>query len=324
MSRLMTVRDLVDEVRSLLDEENEDTIRDVEDIIPSLNRAYNKAWETISDSYPEPILQLTDSISVTTQEYTLPENLFEDKIKRIEWKSSNGELIKADRINYSDLWKYEITGSLNAPNMYAIYGRTVRFIGVPNGNYTMRLWALKEPERLVLPDGRITRTGTSGGDTFFSITEVNEDFDPEAGDLDSYINVIDGQTGEYKATYQVKSYSSNRVILRNTSDRSTVLNRTVTGGATYSTINIDDYICHVKGSCIPQLFHTCYNFIVQYSLAELKRNKLGMPYDIDSQLVQGFEKDLKDTFMGREQAAKIQKTNVWWKSNRYYFRRRGM
>ena len=50
-SQIIAVNDLIDEVRSMLDEDNRTSVSDTADILPALNRAQNYAANILSRHY---------------------------------------------------------------------------------------------------------------------------------------------------------------------------------------------------------------------------------------------------------------------------------
>jgi hypothetical protein len=259
---LYTVQNLVDEVRSLIDESNSDSVDDTDDILPALNRAQDFAFDIYARKYPEPIL--THSVlelNGTDQEYDVPEDTFEDRILKIEMNVTPGgsSFRECQRISYRDITNYETTGKSNTPYYYAIIGRKIRFIPAPTGTYQARLWKLRNPEKLVLPQGRITMVNTASN--YVILDSTGDDLTTESDQLGSYVNVIDGQTGEIRGTLQIASLNENKVSFRSVPTRSTVLNRTVVGSFTSTMIEQDDYLCHVQGTCVPYYGRPTSNFL---------------------------------------------------------------
>jgi hypothetical protein len=83
MSAPITVTDLVDQVRSLMDEENTVTISSSE-ILQALNRAQDYATDLLSRHYPDPLLARSTTTTVAGQQaYEMPEDIFEDKLQKI-------------------------------------------------------------------------------------------------------------------------------------------------------------------------------------------------------------------------------------------------
>ena len=69
MSRNITVDDIINELRSLTDEFNEDQLQAERDILPELNRAQERAYQILSRVYPEPLLTYVEVTGVTGYEY---------------------------------------------------------------------------------------------------------------------------------------------------------------------------------------------------------------------------------------------------------------
>jgi hypothetical protein len=160
--------------------------------------------------------------------------------------------------------------------------------------------------------GRITSFDGTANELY--LNEVSANFDPATSTdpFDGYVNIVDGQTGEIKLSAQIRSWDgADTLTLKTSPDRSTVLNRTISTGAIGSQICVDDYVCHIKGTCVLYFFDTVHSFVVQYAASEMKR-KLGYAYDVDQQLLKDFESDVKKTYMGRESKMRICQNNPSW------------
>jgi hypothetical protein len=319
MSRILyTTQNLVDEVRSLLDEQNADSVDTTLDILPSLNRAQDFAFDVYARVYPEPILQPVDfPITGGVADYAIPEDVFEDRILKIEFQV-NGSYRECQRISYRDISNYESASVTNMPAYYCIFGRTIRFISTPSGTYNARLWQLRNPEQLVLPQGRITKINTTSN--YVILDEAGSDLTTESDQLGSYVNWIDGQTGEIRATLQIASLNEDKVQFRPVPARSSVLNRTVTGSIP-TTAGEDDYLCSIAGICVPYYGRPTGNFMIGYSVAELSELKLGGPEGAADKLVTKFEQQVERSWVGRERQMRIQKRSQNWgvPSRRWYF-----
>ncbi len=314
MSRGFLVDDIINEIRSLTDEWNEKQLSTTLDILPSLNRGQEKAYKSLSRIYPEPILTYTDVTGIVTREYPLPENIWEDKINRMEWFSSEDVRPRPCQNVSLRLLAASTTQiqSVDSPENHAIFSRTIRFNAQPTGRFTLRIWHLREIDPLVRVYGRIT--SFDGVNNELYLNEVSSDFDPASSTdpFDGYINVVDGQTGQVKISAQIRSWDgADTLTLKSAPDRSLVLNRTISTGAIGSTVAVDDYVCHVRGTCVLYFFDTVHSFIVQYAASEMKR-KLGYAYDVDQQLLKDFESDVKKTYMGREAKMRVCQNNPSW------------
>lgn len=325
MSKLLyTTQNLIDEVRNQVDEQNRDSVSTESDILPSLNRAQDYAFDILSRKYEEPILAYTTlNLVGGTIEYDIPENVFEDKIQKMEVivpSSSNTQATfrEIQRLSYRDITNYESTTKTNIPYYYCIIGRKIRLIPTPTGTYNARMWYLRNPEKLVLPQGRITVINTTSN--YVVVDSAGSELTTEADQLGSYVNVIDGQTGEIKGTLQIQILSENKVTFRTVPTRSTVLNRTVSGSLSSLSIGLDDYLSPVDGTCVPYYGRPVCNFLIQFAVAEITR-KLGGSADMEEKVLEKFEKQVERTWVGRETQLRIKKKSPNWgvPINRWWF-----
>lgn len=317
MTRAYSTKDMLEEVRSLLDEEDTDHIED-SDIIQSLGRAYTQAFITINDVYPEPLLERDTSVAGTSQEFTLPEHIMEDRLKYITFERG-GVQTRVDRVNVAEFWKYVSNQNAQTPRVYTIYGRTVRFDSNLTGSFNMILWYTRELDRLVLPIGTVSQHTS---DTVV-LTDADVDYSPDNNYLSSYVNVINGSTGEIRSSFQVLSWDGITMKVRSIPARTSVLDRPITSDI--STLTDDDYICPVAGTCVPLLSTTVSNFIMQYALSELKREKLGITNQMTEVLKRELAENLERVYQGRQTSVRIQKVGAFLGQprTRAFWRRRG-
>lgn len=322
-SLLYTSQNLADEVRSLLDEENVDSVDTERDILPSLNRGLVFAFDILARKYPEPILTYgTLSLTGGAPEYDIPEDTFEDRILKAEISvpsgAGGGTFREIERISYRDISNYESASRTNIPYYYCVVGRKLRFVPAPTGTYSARLWRLRNPEKLVLPQGRITHLNPTAN--YCIVDAIGGDLSTSSDELQSYVNVIDGQTGEIKKTLQIGSIDENKVTFRSSPSRSTVLNRDIDGSFTTDDITEDDYLCLIQGICVPYYGQPTCNFLVQYTVAEITR-KLGGSADTEEKILQKFEQQVERTWVGREKQTRVQKKSQVWgqPTRRWYF-----
>ena len=318
MPRGVIVDDIVNEIRSLIDEYNEAQVDDLIDILPSLNRGQEKATKVLTRVYPDPLLYPIEIVGVSTREIDMPENVWEDKVVRLEWISNNGNLIprECQRVDLRRLSQSETGQStVDRPDCYGVYDQKIRFNGVPNGVHNLRFWVVRETEPLVKAAARITDLDIASNTLYLG--ELSPTFDPFGSttfyDWNSYINIIDGQDGTVKGTVQIAGFNgTDTLTIRPVSDRALVMNRTIIqGGLANVLVNADDYICGIKGTCVQYFFDSFHAYCVQYAVAELKR-KLGYAYDADQTMLKDFEAELKKTYMGRSLMLRITQNNPNW------------
>lgn len=323
-SLLYTSQNLVDEVRSQLDEANRDSISTETDILPALCRANNYAFDSYSRKYPEPILNnMILPLLGKQAEYKIPENVFEDRVQKIEIQipagaTGNFTYREVQRISYRDLSDYESATQTNNPYYYAIYKRKIRFVPAPTGTYNARMWFLENPEKIVLPQGRVTLLNTTSN--YCIVDQLGDELATETDSLGSFVNWIDGQTGEIKGTLQIQSLSDNKITFRTTPARATILNRPLTGDLSSIGAEQDDYLCAVDGTCVPYFGDPTRNFLIEYAVAELMR-KLGGPADAEQKVLDKFEQQLERTWAGRETTLRVKKRSQAWGSplRRWYW-----
>lgn len=327
MSKLLyTVDNLVAEIRSMLDELNQDSVDTNRDILPALNRGQDYAFDILARRYPEPILKYSYMQLISDQaEYDIGEDTFEDRILKVEVEipsgSGNAQYREVQRISYRDLADYESSGQVNIPYYYCIYSRKIKFSVVPTGQYRMRIWKLRNPEKLVLPQGRITKINLASN--YIIVDQVGDTLTTEADQLDSYVNIVDGQSGEIKGSLQIQILNDNKMTFRTVPIRNEVLNRDIVGDLSSIDVSEDDYVCAIEGSCVPYYGQPTCNFLIQYGVSEISR-KLGGPSDQEEKILDKFEKQVERTWVKRENTLRIKKrSRVWglpvsrfWYSNR--------
>lgn len=315
MARLLyTVDDLVSGVRSLIDEANQDSVDTVADILPSLNRGQQYGSDILARKYPEPLLvhrtlQLTSGVA----EYSIPEDIFEDRLLKVEMQIPSGSSAtfrEVVRISYRDISNYESSIVTNIPIYYCVVGRVIRFVSTPSGTYSARIWALQEPEKLVLQQGRITHI--NAGARYVIVDSVGDQLTSESDQLGSYVNLIDGQTGIVKATLQIQNITDDKVSFRSVPQRGTVLNRTVVGELP-AELGQDDYLATVDGTCIP-LVAPLSNFLIEYTVAEMM-SKLGEDRTSEEAVLKKFEEQVERSWVGREKQMRVQKRSEKWGTN---------
>jgi hypothetical protein len=320
---LYTVEDLATAVRQMLDEQNRDAISTELDILPTLNRAADFAFDILARKYPEPILQYaTLDFQSGVSEYDIPEDVFEDRILKLETEiplgtAGRSNYIELNRISYRDISSYESVSTSSFPLYYCIIGRKIRVLPQPSGVYNARMWSIRNPEKLVMPQGRVTLLNTA--QNYLIVDAAGSDLTTESDQLNCYVNIVDGQTGDIKGTLQVQSIAGTKITFRSTPTRTTVLNRTVTGVLSDILVNQDDYICVSSGTCVPYYGKPTSNFLIQYTIAELVR-KLGGQADTEENILKKFEQQVERTWVGRQIDTRIKKkSNNWGVNTRRYF-----
>lgn len=325
--RVKTVSDLVADVRSLLDEANQASVKDKEDIIPSLNRAQDVASNILARHYESPLMTYTTMNTVSNQaEYPIPEDSFEERLEKVEVKVSN-LYYPLLRIDYRDVSLYETQNATAIPYYYAVVGNSFRLLPTSNGTYSLRVWYNKDPLPLVTPQGRITKVDTVN--QFVTLDAVGTDLTTENDNLNSFVNIIDGQTGKYKGTFQIKTLLNNRLTIKTIPSRTTVYNQTVSTSLAglveerdsnvSVTVNVDDLVCVAAGTCIPFFKKPFSNYLIQYAVADIRR-KLGGPADMEERIKKDLETLVERSWVGRQSSLRVTKrTDKWSNPVRRYW-----
>lgn len=313
--RLSTVADLVSEIREQIDELNTDAVNTESRILPTLNRGLEYAWDLLARRYPDQITRFnTITADAAITEYDLPEDCFEDRVLRVE-VNINGSYQEVRRIAPYDAWQFESTSPSSTPSRYSIQERTIRFYPSSNGTYDFRVWYIRECEQLVLPQGRITSINTAGN--YVIVDSTGTDLTTESDSLSSYINIVDSQTGLIKASLQLQTSVADKLVFRTTPTRATVLNRTI-GDEIPATVQLDDQVCLVQGTCIPPQ-SPLRNFLIEFTTAEIIRS-LGGDAATEEQVLQKYEKQIENTGAGRESTRRVQRrSSAWGQTFRRFF-----
>lgn len=338
-SRLYTTDNLVSEVRSLLDEQNVDSVDTNLDILPALNRGQDYAFDILARKYPEPILTHAPFALTNNQnEYEIPHDVWEDRVLKLEMQVSAGAQLNSttreiQRISYRDISNYESASKSNIPYYYAVVGRALRFVPTPTGTFSARVWYLRNPEKLVPQQGRITVVNGAGN--YIIVDNPGSSLTTVVDQLGSYVNIVDGRNGLIKNTLQIQSISGGKITFRTVPTRSTVVDRDVSGtlvlpaqppGPNFipgpEPVAPDDYICAVDGICVPYYGHPTTNFIIQFAVQQLRSQKLGGGNAAEEDtILDKFEKQMERIWVGREKQMRIQKRSSNWgvPTRRWYY-----
>lgn len=317
-----TVENLVEEVRQQLDELNRDSVSTEADILPTLNRASDFASDILTRKYPEPLLKYTTlDLEAGVSEYDIPEDVFEDRILKLETTvpvgTGRANYIEIQRISYRDITNYESATISSFPLYYCIIGRKIRIVPQPSGSYNARMWMIRNPEKLVMPQGRVTLINSA--QNYIIVDQADGDLTTQSDQLASYVNVVDGQTGEIKGSLQIQSIVDNKITFRTVPSRSSVFNREIDTTLQDIEIQQDDYICAIDGICVPYFGRPTSNFLIQYAVAEITR-KLGGAAETEEAVLKKFEQQVERTWAGRQQELRVKKkSNVWGTNTRRYW-----
>ena len=337
MSQIITTDDLIDEVRSMLDEDNRISIDDAADILPALNRAQNYAASILARHYESPMLKYISVTPTSDQdEYFIPEDAFEQRLEKVEVKVGN-LYYPVTRIDFRDVSLFEAPDDSKGSHVsyyYAVVGNRYRVLPKANAIYPLRIWYLEDPMPLAKSQGRITHVNTANN--FVIVDTTGSDITTETDNLNSYVNIIDAQTGRRKATFQIQNINSGTITFKTTPSRTTVRNIAIDTDMTNLLVNSDtnnegpdvsiepdDYISVISGTAVPFFKKPFSNFLVQYAIAELRR-KLGEGSDLEMRVLKELEAQVERSWVGRESSLRVDKSNKAWNlSTRRYYGPRG-
>lgn len=316
--RTKLVDDLMSDVRSLLDESNQAAVDDNRDILPALNRAQDFASNILARHYDDPMLVHKDiQLFPNQQEYDIPDDAFEARLEKVELK--NGPVFyPLERISYRNITAFETSSKINIPYFYCVIGNKYRIIPGPTNVNNLRIWYLYDPLPLVRQQGRITLVNPTGN--YIIVDGIGSDLTTESDQLNSYINIIDGQSGVRKASFQIKNINDNKITFKSVPSRTEVLNIPISSDLNMLlddesiaiNVNPDDYICLVKGTCIPFFKKPFSNYLISYAVAELSVVKLGGDVTLIQQVKDDAEKQVERSWVGRESTLTVKKKNPQW------------
>jgi hypothetical protein len=309
---MLTVQDLIDQVRSTTDTLSPIALDDQTDILPALNRAKDYACNILARHYEDPLVTYVDIPLVNiNQDVTLPEDCFEDRIEAVYLQYA-GAYREIQRVGYRDMSLYDTTYTVGVPLYYAVIGRKFRLVPKPSAiqSATLRVWYLKSPDEYVLPQGRITSLNLA--QNYLLVDSIGSLLTTESDNLNSYFNVINGATGEVRGSFQIQLIEDNRVQIKTSPNRTNVLGRAIQNTLTGYSIEQDDYICQVKGTCVPQFARPLSNFVIQFTTAEMQR-KLNAPNaPAEEEVVKKFEDQVERSWVGREEQLRVKKSSKQW------------
>ncbi len=314
----------------MLDEDNRYSVTDEFDILPALNRAQDYATNILSRQYSSPLLKHITLTPIAGQkEYFMPEDVFEQRVQKLEVEISN-LFYPLTRIDYRDSTLFDIKSTGSVPYYYVVIGNRYRLLPSSNSAYKIRVWYEQEPPILVPSQGRINVVNAASN--YVVVDAVGDGITTESDSLDSYVNIVDAQTGERKATFQVLSVNGNRINFKSVPFRTVVQNKAIDTDMTNLLVNsdidnngaavsveADDYVCLIKGSCVPFFRKPFSNFLVEYAVAEIQR-KLGGNAELELKVLDKFEREVERAWVGREQSLRVSKRNSVWSmpTRRYY------
>lgn len=306
----MLVDDLIVQVRTQVDEDNDSDISD-NVILTQLNRAQNKLVRLASQRMNSIFKRESPDLTPTGREVTIPEGAFGLQINEVfALRGSTPYRVEPAELRQLIEWESnEVSGS-GVPVYYAQVGDKLRLYPAPAG-VTIRVRYQFRPPDLVKSQGRITSIDTVAGE--MTLDALGSDLTTSIAQLKAFVNVVDRTTGLIKATLQVNGIDESTTTVSFKSaglDRATVFGQTV-GTEIPATVTLDDYLALANGTCIPTLLQDYYDYLVQFAVLEIRR-KTQEDSQADYAALKELERDIMNIWAGRENSRRVTRTNPFW------------
>lgn len=304
------VSELIESVRDGLDEFNEDQIKP-EKILKALNRAKRQAISVISRKYEDAFLAYTlYTATAEEQEVDIPKQCFAAKIERIEY-IVGGKPSPMRRISFRKGTSLEARQSVGS-GVYAWcqVGNKIKVFNKLTSGQQLRIWYTRQTEPLVLEQGRLTLIDQSSNK--INVHSIGEDLTSESEGLDNYVNIVDGQTGEVKVSLQISYIDGNSIYFKSVPDRLSVMNKDISA-AIPDDVQLDDYICVSRGSCVSEVYEAFVDYLVEYAVVLIKRS-IGEDGETDYIALEELKKDLELVWSGRESTMTVTRKSRRWNS----------
>lgn len=314
----MLTSELIEEVRSMTDEENENDLTP-EKIIAALNRALKRLARLSVRHFPELLKRTYTATSVSgTTEITIPELSQAFTVTQVDAKYG-GVYYPVIYTNTTNVTQLESILTSPIPYNYSQMGNKLLLYPTLSSGIEIRVRYELRPYELVMEQGRVTNFDVENG--YIYLDAIGSELSTSVSDRSAFINVIDQFTGDIKGTYQIAAISAgqNRLTIKAASlDRDEVWGHEV-GTELSSSISKDDYVCSAKGTCIPLYFKDYTDFLTQYATNDVKRS-YGLLVETDAFALKDIEDDVKRMWASRPQGYRIQARNRNWNRSNIYRR----
>jgi hypothetical protein len=307
---MATVDELVSQIRQQTDEANTTDLSDSE-IIQVLDRAQRNAINIITRRFPDLFYTSTDLTTVSGQyDYDIPKEAVGRKIAHVECYVDESAY-PLQRIDISKTSYYRSQATTTRPRYFGLTKNTLQLYPAPSGGLTVTVYYPGRVEPLVLNQGRVTYVNS--GTNTIAVDTLGSSLSTTTTGFGSYVNFIDYRTGAIKGTCQINSINTTlkEISFKTTGlTRSTVLDKTV-AVALPTDLEVDDYICLITGTCVPELDEGYSDFLIQYSVVDIKR-RFGEPLQEELESLKRLQDEIEKTWTGRNQAGRVRKSNSIW------------
>jgi len=318
------VDDLLSQVRQQTDEGNTEDITD-SDILLALNRGQRNAANILARRFEEMMWESTEITSVSGQRnYSIPSDAYAGRIEMIEVATSTNIRYKLQRMGNHKSTNFVTSAQTDIPTYYTMKRDEFEVYPTPKGGLTIIVHYNKKPEDMVLQQGRISSIDTTNNyvivdDIGSSISTTSSANNP----FGLYLNIIDYNTGDIKRSMQVSALdtTAEQITFKASGlTRSTVLGRTIetTIG---SDVAVDDYVCLVTGTCVPEVDEAYTDYILQHTIIAIKR-RLGEPIVDEMEELKELKGELSKAWAGREHSHRVRKASKSWVNGNSLIQRR--
>ena len=309
---LDTVKDLIQQVRDVTDEDNVEDISDAF-IIRMLNRAQQDLVSEITRKYNP---QFMNEVVLTAKDFTADSS----GVARVADLSKHAQSV-AFKINsvdsrIGDAWTpvrqvpFSHTLSLDTqtgtslPVIYSTQGN--RLYVYPNVDtlVQLRIRYQMRPPKLTNIIGRVESWDTAS--STITLDDASGLQGTSIENLSNFVNIIDPSTGQIKATFQTSDPGTSDTIKIVISTRGSVFGRGITN-TPLDDISQDDLICSAEGTCVPYLVSDLTNYHVEIASFHVKR-ALGTVDTPDFQERDRVIERISKLWSGRENTMKINRT----------------
>lgn len=306
------VDNLVLQVREAADESNTSDLDDAE-IIRTLNRAQKRLVRIATRRYPAFFKRerTFTAADFTGRELTLPDATFGLIVNELH-AIIGGVAYEILPATSRQAARLETNAVAPLAFYYSIVGDKLQLTTAPDGSATYRMRYQIRPPELTTQQGRITDI-TEAATGVLYVDDIGADLTTSISDLKAFVNVIDGTTGLVKTTLQISALdqTANKITFKTTG-----LNRTTVFGLTVAdeipaTVALDDYICLAFGTCIPPLVRDYDDFIIAYTVLEIKR-RMGEDTTAEYAHFKETEADIEKMWSGRPSTGRIGRRNAHW------------
>jgi hypothetical protein len=315
MTASLNVNELIEEVRSQIDEPNEVSI-ETSHILQAMNRAQRSITRILArriDHIFLDVFEVNTNDGVIgqdgTMEFDMPAGTFGRRIEKMELRQQNSAILwRVHHISYKNRDPFVTNSQVTRPYYYDIVGNKLRVYPVARGGQTIFLHYSKTPSRLVEGQGQINSTNIANN--YVIVDSVGDDLSEESDLRNSYVNIVDNVTGAIKVSLQIAFIDTGIGQIKFKSSgltRDTVLGQTIST-AIPTTVSEDDHVCLVKGTAVPQVPDAFADYLVQHTVVALKR-RIREPSQEDFLELQRIEEQIKKEIQGREQSQRIRKAN---------------